>query len=157
MPLAGALGLARQLMQVNGLERIRAATAVDGWEWLLIAAGGLAVGLVVAAVMARRHESSLRELLRILPLCVALLRDLLRDPAVPRRSKVVAGLTVAYLASPIDLIPDFVPVLGYLDDALVVAWALRHVVASAGPERVAAHWRGDPQALERLLRLLRVR
>jgi len=129
---------------------------VTWWQWLLIAAGALAVGLVGAAVVARRDQRSLRELLAVLPLCVALLHDLLRDPAVPRRNKVVAGLAVAYLASPIDLIPDFLPVLGYLDDALVAAWALRSVIASAGAERVAAHWRGDPQTLDRLLRLLRV-
>ena len=80
----------------------------------------------------------------------------MRDPAVPRRAKIVPALVVVYLAIPIDLIPDFIPGLGYLDDALIVAWAIRHLVASAGRERVTAHWQGEPDTLDRILRFARV-
>ncbi|MBW3576869.1 MAG: DUF1232 domain-containing protein [Actinobacteria bacterium] len=91
-----------------------------------------------------------------MPDCLALFRDLLRDPDTPRRAKLVAGATVAYLALPIDLIPDFIPGLGHLDDVLIVAWAIRHIIATAGRDRVAAHWQGDPATLERILRLAHV-
>lgn len=78
-----------------------------------------------------------RELALLVPDAVVLFRRLLRDPRVPRRAKLALALLVPYLASPIDLIPDFVPVLGYLDDAALAALALRYVVRSAGPEVVA--------------------
>lgn len=122
----------------------------------LIAAGAVFVLLVVAALSVRRSRAALIELARLVPPCLALLRDVMRDPAVPRRAKIVPALVVVYLAFPIDLIPDFIPGLGHLDDALIVAWALRHLIASAGRERVTAHWSGTPSSLERILRLARV-
>lgn len=125
------------------------------WGWLAVG-GALTVVLVVAtAVTGHRNREALRRLLRFVPDCLALFRDLLRDPDVPRRAKFVTAGTVAYLALPVDLIPDFIPGLGYLDDALLVAWAIRHVIAAAGRDRVAAHWRGDPDDLDRILRLAR--
>jgi uncharacterized membrane protein YkvA (DUF1232 family) len=81
----------------------------------------------------------------------------MRDPAVPRRAKIAPALVLVYLALPIDLIPDFIPALGHLDDALFVAWALRLLAATAGRDRLAAHWRGEPATLDRILRLARVR
>jgi uncharacterized membrane protein YkvA (DUF1232 family) len=58
-----------------------------------------------------------------------------------------------WFASPIDLIPEFIPVLGPLDDAVVAALILRHILRKAGPEVVAEHWRGDPRTLQRLVRV----
>ena len=130
---------------------------MTGWEWVLVALAVPAACGIVLALSIRRSRQALVQLAKLVPVCLALFRDLLKDPAVPRRSKIVAGLAVGYLALPIDLIPDFLPGIGYLDDALIVAWALRHVVASAGRERVAEHWRGDPQTLDRILRLARIR
>lgn len=78
------------------------------------------------------------------------------DPAVPRRAKIAPAVVLVYLAMPIDLIPDFIPGVGHLDDALAVAWALRHFVAGVGRERVAIHWRGGHDTLERIFRLARV-
>ncbi len=126
------------------------------WAWVLIAIGVMLVIVIALTLSAQRSRAALMELARLGRPCVALLRDIVRDPAVPRRAKIAPALVVAYLAIPIDLIPDFIPGLGHLDDALIVAWAIRHLVAAAGRERVAAHWQGDPAALERVLRLARV-
>jgi uncharacterized membrane protein YkvA (DUF1232 family) len=76
---------------------------------------------------------------------------------VPRGSKVLVGFAVLWFISPIDLVPEFIPVLGPLDDAVLAALVLRHLVKRAGREVVAEAWPGDPATLERMLRLARVR
>lgn len=126
------------------------------WTWVLIAIGAIGVVATAAALSVRRSRDALVELARLIRPCLALLRDVMRDPTVPKRAKGAPAVVLVYAAIPIDLIPDFVPGLGYLDDALIVAWAIRHLVAAAGRETVAAHWKGDPNALLRLLRLARV-
>ena len=126
------------------------------WTWLLIIVGVLSVVLSAVALSIRRSRATLIDLARLIPPCLALLRDILGDPTVPRRAKFAPALVLIYLAIPIDLIPDFIPGIGHLDDALLVAWAIRHLIASAGRDRVTAHWTGDPAALERILRLARV-
>jgi len=73
---------------------------------------------------------------------------------VPRRAKVALALLVPYLASPIDLIPDFIPGLGQLDDALLVALALRYVLRRAGPAVVTEHWPGTPDGLRAIFRVV---
>jgi uncharacterized membrane protein YkvA (DUF1232 family) len=129
---------------------------VRWWTSLGITIGALFVLATAVALSVRRSRAALLELARLIPPCLALLRDVMRDPAVPRRAKIAPALVLVYLAIPIDLIPDFIPVLGHLDDALIVAWALRHLVASAGRERLATHWKGEPATLDRILRLARV-
>ena len=126
------------------------------WTWLLIAIGTISMLLLVAVLSVRRSRAALIELVRLIPACLALLRDVMRDPTVPKRAKIAPALGLVYLAIPIDLIPDFIPGLGHLDDALLVAWAIRHLVAAAGRERVTAHWTGNPRTLDRILRLARV-
>lgn len=126
------------------------------WTWLLIASGTLSVVVLSAILSVRRSRTALVELLRLLPACLALLRDVMRDPTVPMRAKIAPALVLVYLASPIDPIPDVIPGLGHLDDVLVLAWGIRHLVAAAGRERIAAHWTGDPATLDRVLRLARV-
>jgi uncharacterized membrane protein YkvA (DUF1232 family) len=125
------------------------------WSWLLIAAWSLAALTATAALRTHLGHVRLHELARLVPDCLALLRDLVGDPDVSPRAKIVAALALAYLALPIDLIPDFIPVVGLLDDVLIVAWALHHLLVSAGRDRVAAHWHGEPATLERILRLAR--
>jgi len=85
------------------------------------------------------------------PDCVVLFKRLLRDPRVPRRAKVMLVLAVPYLASPIDLIPDFVPVIGQLDDALLVAVLVAFVVRAAGRDVVTELWPGTQGGLSALL------
>ena len=128
---------------------------MTGWHWLLLGLGvTLAVyaALLVALLLAGRRVDA-RALATIIPDCLMLLRALLRDPRVPRRRKLLLAALLAYLAMPIDLVPDFIPVAGQLDDAIVVALGLRAVLRSAGPELLCEHWRGPQRSLDVLLRL----
>src|SRR2546427_809852 len=83
----------------------------------------------------------------------SLLRGLIRDPRVGRFDKFLLVVAVAWVASPIDLIPEFIPVFGPLDDVVVVALIPRRLVRHAGPEVVSDHWRGDPDLMQKILKL----
>jgi uncharacterized membrane protein YkvA (DUF1232 family) len=125
----------------------------------LLIAGAVLVGLwlvaaVVLLVIGRRTIA--RELVTFLPNLVRLFRGLLGDERVPRSSKVLLLLGAFWLASPIDLIPEFLPGVGALDDVVVAGLVLRHVVKRAGPDVVKEHWRGDPKTIGLLLRTARV-
>jgi uncharacterized membrane protein YkvA (DUF1232 family) len=87
------------------------------------------------------------------PDCAVLFKRLLKDSRVPARAKLALALTIPYLASPIDLIPDFIPVLGQLDDALLVAAVFGYVARSAGRELVTELWPGSEYGLEIVLAL----
>lgn len=91
-----------------------------------------------------------------LPNLAKLLWRLLRDPRVPRRTKLVVGGAVAYAASPVDLVPDFIPVVGVADDMLVLAFAVHHIVEVAGEEIVLEHWDGSRDLLELVRSILDV-
>jgi len=129
------------------------------WQTLLGVLAGIAllyVMLVVLLWRAYRRDTDkpvLREALRLLPDLVRLLRRLAGDPDLPRGVRIRLVLLIVYLASPIDLIPDFIPVLGYADDALIVAVALRSVTRHAGPDAIARHWPGTPDGLRVIQRL----
>ena len=120
---------------------------------------GLAIGFacVVASwavlyVLARRLPPGLlRDLAAFVPDCVTLVRRLRNDPRVPRRARVAVILAGLWVASPIDLIPEFIPIIGPLDDIIVVALALRYAARQVPRPVVLAAWPGDPQILERLL------
>lgn len=99
------------------------------------------------------QRSSFRAIAGFLPDCLILMRRLLADPRVPRRRKLLLGATAGYLALPFDLIPDFIPVLGQLDDAAVVALALRAVLRGGGEEIVRELWPGPESSLAVILRL----
>ena len=126
--------------------------------WLLWIGVGVSVWVVAVVVLflvGRRLAA--RELATLLPNLVRMCRTLLRDPRVPRGSKVLVGFAVVWFVSPIDLVPEFIPVLGPLDDAILAALVVRHLVRRAGREVVAEAWPGDPATLERMFRLARVR
>jgi uncharacterized membrane protein YkvA (DUF1232 family) len=108
--------------------------------------------LVLALVIAGRRGPA-RALARFVPDCALLFGRLVRDDRVPRRRKLPLALLAAYLVSPIDLVPDFIPVAGQLDDAILVALVLRSVVRSAGPELIREHWGGPEESLRAVLRL----
>ena len=125
---------------------------------LVVLAGLVLLWLVVVAafyVAARRTGDPvrLRDGVRLLPDVLRLVRRLAGDSSLPRGIRWRLGLLLAYLALPIDLVPDFIPVAGYADDVLLVAWVLRSVVRVAGPESLERHWPGTPQGLQVVRRL----
>lgn len=83
----------------------------------------------------------------MLPNLVKLVGRLLRDPRVPRRSKVALGLAAAYVASPIDLVPEFIPVVGWADDVILLLFAIDALIERAGPDIVDEHWDGPGDLL----------
>ena len=91
--------------------------------------------------------------MRLLPDLVRLLKRLAADPEMPRGVRIRLGLLIGYLALPIDLIPDFIPVLGYADDAVIVAVVLRSVARRAGPDALDKHWPGTPDGLAALRKI----
>lgn len=109
--------------------------------------------LIAALVLAGRTTDA-RMVARVIPDCIVLGRRLLGDPRVLLRHKLALGLLVGYLASPLDLVPDFIPLIGYLDDAALVVVVLRALVRSSGPELLREHWPGSGRALELVLRLV---
>lgn len=129
------------------------------WQPIIAIASGVALAylviLVALWVAHRRHPADLgvREALRLLPDLVRLLRRLSADATLPRGVRVRLVLLLVYLASPIDLVPDFIPVLGYADDAIVVAIALRSVARRAGSDAIDRHWPGSPEGLRVIRRL----
>lgn len=126
------------------------------WVLLVSAAGGVLVLwllLLVVLWRARPDEVTLRQALRLIPDILRLVRRLAADPALPRGIRVRLVLLLVYLILPIDLVPDFIPVLGHVDDVVAVVIVLRSVVRAAGPEALAHHWPGSPEGL-RLIRTL---
>jgi uncharacterized membrane protein YkvA (DUF1232 family) len=111
--------------------------------------------VAVAALLAFGRVSAAKELVGLVPNLLLLFKDLVRDPRVPRSAKLWLGFAAVWLASPIDLLPEFLPVVGPLDDAIVAAAVLRHLVRKAGSEVVYEHWRGDPATIARVLRVFR--
>jgi uncharacterized membrane protein YkvA (DUF1232 family) len=129
---------------------------VDRWQVLLAVLGGLALlwlALLVVLWRVRPDGMTTTAALRLLPDLVRLVRRLAADGSLPRGVRVRLWLLLAYLLMPIDLVPDFVPVLGYADDAVVVALALRAVVRRAGTDALTRHWPGEPAGLEVVSRL----
>ena len=89
-----------------------------------------------------------REVARFIPDCIVLLKRLLGDPRVPRRAKIAVALLIPYLAWPLDLVPDFIPVVGQLDDAIFVAAAVAYVARTAGRNVVKELWPGSDRGLQ---------
>ena len=126
---------------------------------VLTIAMGLALTYVVllgALLVTRPRGNLLGEALRLLPDILRLLRRLAGDARVPRAARVRLWLLLGYLAIPIDLVPDFVPLLGYADDAIIVSLVLRSVVRRAGAPVVRRHWPGTDDGLAALARLTRL-
>jgi len=124
-----------------------------GWlRGLLLALGLMVAAWALLVLLARRLPPGLlRDLAGFVPDCVTTIRRLRRDPRVPPRAKLVVALAGLWLLSPIDLLPELLPVIGPLDDVLVVAVALRYAARQVPREVLAAAWPGEPRLLERLL------
>ena len=128
---------------------------MNWWQWLLIV-GGATLGVYAAFIAwllldGRRQDA--RALAGFIPDCLILFGRLVGDDRVPRRSKLLLGALMGYLALPFDLVPDFIPVAGQLDDAIIVAVALRTVLRAGGADLLREHWPGPMVTLNVLMRL----
>jgi uncharacterized membrane protein YkvA (DUF1232 family) len=123
------------------------------WLRVVLLAAILMVGTwaLLALLASRLPPGLLRDLAAFVPDCVTTVRRLRCDPRVPRRAKVAVVLAGLWLLSPIDLLPEFLPVIGPLDDVLVVALALRYTARRVPREALEEAWPGQPRMLERLL------
>jgi uncharacterized membrane protein YkvA (DUF1232 family) len=124
-------------------------------EWLLIVALAAAslYGVLLAGLALAGPSTSARAVAGFVPDCIVLFRRLLGEGRMPRRHKVLLVGLLGYLALPFDLVPDFIPVAGQLDDAIVVALTLRAILRDGGPEIVEEHWPGPRSSLSLILRL----
>jgi uncharacterized membrane protein YkvA (DUF1232 family) len=120
--------------------------------WVALAAVAAYAGFVLALVAAGRRTHA-RAVAGFVPDLAVLFKRLLGDRRIPRRRKLAIGALAAYLASPIDLVPDFIPVVGQLDDAILAVLILRGVIRDAGEAVVREHWPGPEASLGPLLRL----
>jgi uncharacterized membrane protein YkvA (DUF1232 family) len=114
------------------------------------------LALIVALLVTRPSGSRIREAVRLLPDTLRLLRRLATDRSVPRGVRIALWVVAALVASPIDLVPEFLPVIGPIDDVLLVALVLRAVVRRAGAGPIRSHWPGTPDGLAALSTLLRL-
>jgi len=130
-------------------------SGVSVWYWILVGVGANVVfyTLFVGALAVAGRAATARAVAGLVPDCFVLFRRLLGDSRVPRRRKLVLAAVVPYLALPFDLVPDFIPVAGFLDDAVIVAFALRHVLRGSDRELIEGHWPGPPESLALILRL----
>jgi uncharacterized membrane protein YkvA (DUF1232 family) len=128
------------------------------WETVAGIAAGLLLAYAVLLLLlwwyARRHPEtvSMKDALRLLPDLLRLIRRLAADRTLAVGVRVRLVLLLAYLLSPIDLVPDFIPVIGYADDAVIVALVLRSVLKRAGPEALERHWPGSRPGLDVILK-----
>ena len=126
---------------------------MSGWLRALLLAVALMAGTweLLLLLVRRLPPGLLRDLASFVPDCVTTIRRLRADPRVPRRAKVAVALAGLWLLCPIDLLPEFLPVIGPLDDVVVVALALRYAARQVPREVLAAAWPGEARLLERLL------
>jgi uncharacterized membrane protein YkvA (DUF1232 family) len=123
------------------------------WSLIAVAALVLVYAALVGTLVVIGRTAEARALARFVPDCIVLFRRLLSDPRVSGGRKLLLLALVAYLVMPFDLVPDFIPVAGQLDDAILVALVLRTVLRGAGADLVREHWPGPEASLDAVLRL----
>src|SRR3954468_19596701 len=121
-------------------------------RWVLLVLAVWTSTWVLLVVLARRLPAgALKELAGFIPSCVTMIRRLRKHPAAPRRAKIALALGGLYVLSPIDLIPEFLPVIGPLDDIVVFALILRYAARQVPRDVILEAWPGDPAVISRLL------
>ena len=124
----------------------------------LIGVAAIVLSWAVMIVLAKRlPPGSAKDLASVLPVCATTVRRLRKDPRVPRSAKIAVAFAGLWVLSPIDLIPEFLPVIGPLDDVIVVALALRFAARRVPHDAICEAWPGDPHMLDRLLKSRRDR
>ncbi len=122
------------------------------WHWLVVGLAGVLLSwMVLVALAARLPDGAVKELAGFLPACATTARRLRSDPRVPRRARLAVGFAALWVLSPIDLIPEFLPVIGPLDDVVVVALALRYAARQVPREVLLEAWPANRSTIERLL------
>lgn len=127
-------------------------SAIDVALVSLAALLALYAAAILVLLLAGRHSEA-RALAGFIPDCIVLFRRLLADDRVPRSRKLGLVVLIGYLALPIDLVPDFIPVAGQLDDAILVALVLRFVLRGGGAALIEEHWPGPPEGARLINRL----
>ena len=129
------------------------------WQATIISLGVLVVvwlAFLAYLALARPDTGTLAQIPRVLPDTIRLVRRLASDRSIPRSARFPVWMLLAYLAFPIDLVPDFLPVLGYADDVILTALVLRRLVRYAGQTKVSEQWPGTPEGLTALRAMLRL-
>ena len=124
----------------------------DWWMILIGIVSALAVIWLILAVTfwLVRPKANMQDLIRLLPDVLRLLKRLAADPELPRRIRIALVALIAFVVSPIDLIPDAIPVIGFADDVVLVILVLRWISRTAGRDALARHWPGTPDGLATL-------
>jgi len=136
---------------------------MEWWQVLISVLGGflllwlVLIGALLWISRGRAEKIKLVDALRLGPDVVRLIRRLASDPTVPRGVRIWLLVLLVYLLLPIDLVPDFIPVIGYADDAIIVALVLRFATRHAGADAVERHWPGTPQGLQAVRALIGLR
>jgi uncharacterized membrane protein YkvA (DUF1232 family) len=137
------------------LDACRAGPPMSLIEWLVVVAlaAVLLYALFLGGLTVFGRGAEARAIAGFIPDCIVLFHRLLADPRMPRRYRALVVALLGYLALPFDLVPDFIPVAGQLDDAIVVAFALRKILRAGGPAMVEEHWPGPDASLSLMLKL----
>jgi uncharacterized membrane protein YkvA (DUF1232 family) len=128
-------------------------TSIPQWPLVLGLAVVIAYGTFVGGLALAGRSAHVRAVAGFVPDCIVLFRRLLGDSRMPRRHKALLVALLGYLALPFDVVPDFIPVAGQLDDAVVVALTLRAILRGAGLEMIEEHWPGPRSSLSVILKL----
>jgi uncharacterized membrane protein YkvA (DUF1232 family) len=126
---------------------------VPAWVLIAAAAALAAYALFIGVLVVLGRREFARAIAGFIPDCIVLFRRLLTDERVARRHRLLLWALIGYLAMPIDIVPDVIPVAGQFDDAVVVALVLRAVLRGGGPALVREHWPGPASSLALILRL----